>query len=73
VLCTIWKDIVLVRIVLKTRIGRYEGQYLRKWRYELHHNVFDVTLTDNFQRQIGFVDSEDIIWWDQKKNVIIYQ
>jgi hypothetical protein len=30
--------------------------------YRLHHSVFDITLTDNFQYQNQFVDTDNITW-----------
>jgi hypothetical protein len=35
--------------------------------YRLHHSVFDITLTDNFQYQNQFVDTDNITWRDQGK------
>jgi len=37
----------------------------------LRHNVFDVTLTNNFQYQSQFVDIDKIIRLDQIKDVQI--
>jgi len=33
--------------------------------------MFDVTLTDNCQYQSQAVDTENICWWDERKNVLI--
>ena len=37
--------------------------------YQQHHNMFDVTLTDNFQYQSQSIGTGNITWQDRRKNV----
>jgi hypothetical protein len=39
--------------------------------YQQHHNMFDVTLTDNFQYQSQSIGTGNITWQDRRKNVQI--
>jgi len=43
---------------------------LQNWHYG---KVFDITLTNNFQYQRQFVDTDDIIRWDQRKKYSNYR
>jgi len=43
---------------------------LQNWHYD---KVFDITLTNNFQYQRQFVDTDDIIRWDQWKKYSNYR
>jgi hypothetical protein len=41
--------------------------------YQLHYNVFEVTLTDNFQCQSQFVNTDNIIQGDQTRKCPNYR
>jgi len=43
---------------------------MQNWRYCLYrkcHNVFDITLTDNFQYHCLFIETKNITRYDQRK------